>query len=130
MTDLQREIIRAMDAANCNAAEVGRMVGKSRNAVCYHLDQIQGETGLDPRMHADLVKLIGMVSGSELFLAEVRKCARCGEDLRQGLKTKTRIIVLYDERDGNTECTDVNLCIGCAAKVIAFARGNGRERNT
>lgn len=126
MTDIQREIIRAMMDTNGNAADVGRTINRTRNAVCYHLDRIKAETGLDQRSFRDLRTLVEMAQSMDELEEDVTRCHMCGSDLDRQKIVHTRIVTCDGYK--NTECSDVDLCISCSAKVIAYAksrRGDG-----
>lgn len=123
MTAIQREIIRAMMDTNGNAAQAARKINKTRNTVCYHLCQIQQETGLDPKSFNDLLILKDMVQSEGDLADTVKHCARCGVELNKQNILHTRIITC--DEYSNTDIVDVRLCVGCAAKVTAVARGRG-----
>lgn len=126
MTDIQREIIRAMMDADGNSAKAARAIRKTRNAVCYHIDRIKEETGLDPRSFRDLRTLVEMAQSMDELEEDVTRCHMCGSDLDRQNIIHTRIVTCDGYK--NTECSDVDLCVSCSAKVIAYAksrRGDG-----
>lgn len=126
MTDIQREIIRAMMDADGNSAKAARAIKKTRNAVCYHIDCIKEETGLDPGSFRDLRKLIDMAQIMGELEEYATRCRMCGSDLDRQNIIHTRIVTCDGYK--NTECSDVDLCISCSAKVIVYAksrRGDG-----
>lgn len=122
MTSLQRKIVRAMMDANGNVAEAGRIVKKSRNGVCYHIEQVQIATGLNMRSARDLLQLYDMAKSEDEHVASVQFCAKCGAELGKLNTVHTRITACDDYCRGEARCVDVNLCVTCSAKVIAYAK--------
>ena len=56
---LHRRMLKLMAECDLNLARVGRVLSYHRNAVAYHLDKIQEETGKDPRTFYGLCQLLG-----------------------------------------------------------------------
>lgn len=123
MTALQREVIHAMLETNGNAADAARMMNRTRNAVCYHLDCIKKETGLDPRCFKDLLKLADKANLMDELADVVERCRCCGDRLNRQNVSHTRIVTC--DGYGNAECEDFALCIPCSAKVIEYAKRKG-----
>ena len=65
LTNIQREVISALAFANMNAAGAGRLLGKHRNSVTWHIEQIKNQTGLNPLDFFDLHELFEMAGGND-----------------------------------------------------------------
>lgn len=61
MTEKQKEIIKAYACNKMRLNETGRKLNYHRNTICYHMEKVYKETGLDPRDFFDLVKLLRMI---------------------------------------------------------------------
>lgn len=61
MTELDMNIIEAMADNDMNIAGVGKKMFMYRTSVLYHLNKVKEETGLDPRVFYDLIKLLDVV---------------------------------------------------------------------
>ena len=75
MTQVDMDIIKALADNNMNVAEVGKQMFMHRNTVLYHSDKIKEETGLDPRVFYDLIKLLEIVKWERS--GEMPVCRMC-----------------------------------------------------
>ena len=126
MTKFQMDVIRAMAETNGNAAEVARILGKTRNTICYHLDKIHESTKRDPRTFNGLIELIDIVGSGSDLIEDVMNCNICGVELYKQNVVHTRIVTCDGYKE--VQCIDNHLCISCSAKLIAFANGNKKRK--
>lgn len=61
LTEHQAEIVKAFADEDMSIMSVARRLNYHYNNICYHLDKIREETGLDPRRFYDLERLLRMV---------------------------------------------------------------------
>lgn len=61
LTALDIEVILAFVDCNMKAASAAKQIYVHRNTVEYRLAKIRKETGLNPKVFRDLVKLLAMV---------------------------------------------------------------------
>ena len=123
MTEIQRKVILAMRDGDFSKSKAARIMKKARNVICYHLENIQNETGLDPKKFNDFTKLLDMATAGQEMVDEYHSCSRCGITLQHGLTNRIKIVIMGDDAGQSTDCVDVNLCLSCSAKLISFARG-------
>ncbi len=58
MNDLRKEIILALADNNMNVSATARAMYMHRNSITYNINEITEETGLNPLVFYDLVKLL------------------------------------------------------------------------
>lgn len=75
MTPQDLEIIEAFADHSMSIAKVGQQLFMHRNTVIYHLDKVKLETGLNPRVFYDLVKLLNIVKKERS--GEMPVCRMC-----------------------------------------------------